>query len=207
MQARDETFQTSHDSMIHDFVLLCFLGGNDFLPRLPTIYIGEQGTRQTCGNISKGLSQIFSLYQESFVSLGGYITNNANINFSRLVKFISSMKEMEQHNFAYIMRTYFVHNIDEHRKKPVLPLPKKTFKAEIEYHRQKQRLPFYVRDKVGQYAQSLADAQAPKNKKYPQNVVEVKGTWKEDFYCAKFGIEKSQVGAFTKQLVLYVQTI
>ena len=49
------------------WLLVPHLPGNDFIPHLPTLDIGEGG-----------LDTLFQIYKEELPKLGGYITNQVN---------------------------------------------------------------------------------------------------------------------------------
>jgi 5'-3' exoribonuclease 2 len=61
------------ERVVDDFVLMCFFVGNDFLPHLPSLDIHEGA-----------LDTIFYLYKTFFPELGGYLSENLNINMRGL---------------------------------------------------------------------------------------------------------------------------
>ena len=65
-------FKYSLERIIDDFIFLCFFVGNDFIPNLPSLYIREGA-----------IDSILLLYKKLLPSLGGYLTQNGEINFSR----------------------------------------------------------------------------------------------------------------------------
>lgn len=73
--------------IIDDFIVMLFLCGNDFLPALPTLDIGEGA-----------LDYFFSFYKELLPSLNGYITNRAegSIDFIKLSHFLKALASLEQ---------------------------------------------------------------------------------------------------------------
>ncbi|ORM41410.1 5'-3' exoribonuclease 2 -like protein [Babesia sp. Xinjiang] len=73
---------------IDDLVLMCFFCGNDFLPHLPSISI-------TSGSID----QMILLYQTMLPDLGNYLTNEGEINFNELGKFVSYIAQIEDQVF------------------------------------------------------------------------------------------------------------
>lgn len=71
------SFDWDLERVIDDFVLLCFFAGNDFLPHLPALNI-RQG----------GIEVLMHLYQRLLPSLGGYLTENGELNLNRLELFL-----------------------------------------------------------------------------------------------------------------------
>lgn len=71
------------ERIVDDFVFLCFLVGNDFLPHLPSLSIREGA-----------LDAIIFIYKNLLPSLGGYLTNgkggllrsNVDVFFKELSK-------------------------------------------------------------------------------------------------------------------------
>lgn len=71
------------ERIVDDFVFLCFLVGNDFLPHLPSLAIREGA-----------LDAIIFMYKNLLPSLGGYLTNgkggllrsNVDVFFNELTK-------------------------------------------------------------------------------------------------------------------------
>jgi hypothetical protein len=56
-------FEWNLERIIDDWVMLNMLVGNDFIPHLPTLDIGESG-----------LNTLFKFYREELPHMGGYIT-------------------------------------------------------------------------------------------------------------------------------------
>lgn len=82
------SFGYSLERVIDDFVVLCFLVGNDFMPHLPTLDIGEGG-----------LDSLFALYRERLPSMGGYIVDNGGINSHRLEQIFVALGAEEESVF------------------------------------------------------------------------------------------------------------
>ncbi len=91
-------FSFDLERIIDDFVLMLFLCGNDFLPHIPTLDIGEGA-----------LQYFFGLYKQILPSLQGYITQTNEvidhgtdeqatdvIHFDRLEKFLTKIAELEE---------------------------------------------------------------------------------------------------------------
>eukprot|EP00659_Diplonema_papillatum_P016601 gene16601-25459_t len=65
------------DTVENDFVLMCFLNGNDFLPSVPTCAITE------------GVMDVFfEIYATEILSQGRYLTNGKLINWPELAEFL-----------------------------------------------------------------------------------------------------------------------
>ena len=76
------------ERVIDDFILLCMLVGNDFLPALPTLNIAEGA-----------LNTLFKVYHDTLPMLGGYITGDeggGTFNPERLEKIMSIMATFER---------------------------------------------------------------------------------------------------------------
>eukprot|EP01080_Neovahlkampfia_damariscottae_P009331 gene9331-1418_t len=73
---------------IDDFVFMCMLVGNDFLPRLPSLDIQE-------GSIDT----LISTYKMNFTKMGGYICDSGEIDLQRFDLFISKIGQMEEFIF------------------------------------------------------------------------------------------------------------
>ncbi|GIQ88087.1 5'-3' exoribonuclease, partial [Kipferlia bialata] len=61
------------ERIIDDFVFLCFLCGNDFLPHLPSLEINENA-----------IIRMMLVYKELLPTLDGYITDKGDFEFERL---------------------------------------------------------------------------------------------------------------------------
>lgn len=75
------------ERVIDDFILMLFLCGNDFLPMIPTLDIGEGA-----------LNYFFKIYKDCLSEMKGYITdsNNGEIDFERLKIFVKELSKFEK---------------------------------------------------------------------------------------------------------------
>jgi 5'-3' exoribonuclease 1 len=72
------------ERVVDDFVLFCMLTGNDFLPALPTVDIGEGS-----------LDAVFKLYKAMLPRLGGYLTHAGELHRGRLEAFLQALSADE----------------------------------------------------------------------------------------------------------------
>ncbi|EUD67918.1 protein Xni [Plasmodium inui San Antonio 1] len=73
---------------IDDFIFICFLCGNDFLPHLPSISIA-----------AGSIDQLVLLYQKVLPVLGDYLINEGKINLKPFSKYVSFIAEVERETF------------------------------------------------------------------------------------------------------------
>ncbi|CDR95062.1 XRN 5'-3' exonuclease protein, putative [Babesia bigemina] len=73
---------------IDDLVLMCFFCGNDFLPHLPSVSIP-----------GGSIDQMILLYQSVLPDLGDYLTNEGEINFPQVERFVSFIARVEDDVF------------------------------------------------------------------------------------------------------------
>lgn len=78
------TFKFNMDNLADDWVLLCFLIGNDFLPHLPNFHINT--------NI---LPILYDVYKRVLPKLDGYINEGGRLNFHRLDGFLNELKKFD----------------------------------------------------------------------------------------------------------------
>ena len=83
------------ERIIDDWITLSSLVGNDFLPHLPSLDIGEGG-----------LDTLFRLYKDCIMSgeLDGYITHHGTLNVTRLEVITRHMGELEEKVFEARLR-------------------------------------------------------------------------------------------------------
>lgn len=78
-------FEFEPERMLDDFVMLCFLIGNDFVPNLPGLDIA-----------SGDLNHLISLYLDALPSLGGYINIQGQPVMSRLEVIFKLLSQRDQ---------------------------------------------------------------------------------------------------------------
>ena len=89
----DESFLPSidRDMLIQDYIFLCFLVGNDFLPRLPALHIRHGA-----------IDYLLDLYKDILCDREEYLICGDEINVSFLKAFFKAMKPEEQRKIGDI---------------------------------------------------------------------------------------------------------
>ncbi|KAL7746676.1 5'-3' exoribonuclease 2 [Sorochytrium milnesiophthora] len=77
-------FKFDFERMIDDWVFLCFLVGNDFLPHLPCLKIREGA-----------IDLLTDLYRISSRKMGGYITDHGEVNLERFQYILTELGQHE----------------------------------------------------------------------------------------------------------------
>lgn len=75
----------------HDYILLCFFGGNDFLPHIPSTEIRFGG-----------IDKLLEIYWKHLDENNGYLTNNGNIVWESFKKFLNDVLVYEEDMIRYI---------------------------------------------------------------------------------------------------------
>lgn len=84
------TFDVDIERCIDDFVLLCFMIGNDFIPHIPSMDIGESG-----------LDTLIVFYKQYFARSQAHLTDGkGNIDFAMLAPLFSELGKLEDDVFA-----------------------------------------------------------------------------------------------------------
>jgi 5'-3' exoribonuclease 2 len=74
------------ERIIDDFIFLCFLVGNDFLPHIPALRITEGG-----------IDCLMILYMQTVPKAQDYLTNCGSINLPVLDVFLQMLGVVEEH--------------------------------------------------------------------------------------------------------------
>ncbi|CAN7986192.1 unnamed protein product [Ixodes hexagonus] len=82
-------FEFSLESIVDDWVLMCFLVGNDFLPHLPNLHIAHNA-----------LPTLYQAYIEVLPTLGGYINEQGTLNLERFEKFLKRLSQFDYEKFT-----------------------------------------------------------------------------------------------------------
>jgi 5'-3' exoribonuclease 2 len=85
-------FEFSHDfhskfdfeRMIDDWIFLIFFVGNDFLPHLPSMEIREGA-----------IDMLVDIYKRIFTQLGGYLTDEGNVDIERVKMILNEVGKVE----------------------------------------------------------------------------------------------------------------
>ncbi len=83
-QSDDLGFDYDLERTIDDWVFLCYLVGNDFLPHIPTMNIAEGA-----------LDKLFEMYKKLLPAMGGYITYRGDLNLSRFQIILTEVGKQE----------------------------------------------------------------------------------------------------------------
>ena len=84
----DLPFPFDFERVVDDFVFMCFFVGNDFLPHLPSLHIREGA-----------IDQMMVIYKNLLPSLGGYLTKDGQIDFSKVDVMLSDIAKIEEEFF------------------------------------------------------------------------------------------------------------
>uniref|UniRef100_A0A0K0DTB2 5'-3' exoribonuclease n=1 Tax=Strongyloides stercoralis TaxID=6248 RepID=A0A0K0DTB2_STRER len=84
----DINFKFDLERAIDDWVFLCFLVGNDFLPHLPSLEIRENA-----------ICRLVRLYKQMASECGGYLTDNGEVNMQRMSMILAELGDAEDEIF------------------------------------------------------------------------------------------------------------
>ncbi|KAL6870933.1 hypothetical protein ACP4OV_014781 [Aristida adscensionis] len=93
----DPVIKTDIERLVDDFIFICFLTGNDFIPHIPSLEIYENA-----------VDLLIEVYRTTFNKMGGYIVNTekvkdkhaAYLKVSRLEKFFHELSLCEEKIFV-----------------------------------------------------------------------------------------------------------
>eukprot|EP00494_Astrolonche_serrata_P033888 UN34157 len=92
------------ERVLDDFVFLCFFVGNDFLPHLPSLEIGEGG-----------IDNLLTTYKQFLPRMGGYVTDGSGrVNLRRCDMMLGELGKIEDDVFRQRKKT---HDILSKRRK------------------------------------------------------------------------------------------
>lgn len=77
------------DNIVDDWILMCYLVGNDFIPNLPNFHIN-----------TNALPILYGAYKKVLPQLGGYINNGGQLHLLRLEKFLAELGEVDKEMFG-----------------------------------------------------------------------------------------------------------
>jgi len=77
-------FEFDLERVIDDYVFMCFFCGNDFIPHMPTLDIKEGA-----------ITTLYEVYKLVLPTLGGYLTQDGQIDWSRAEIFVKRLGERE----------------------------------------------------------------------------------------------------------------
>jgi 5'-3' exoribonuclease 2 len=77
-------FKWDLERALDDYVFLCFFVGNDFLPHMPTLEIREGA-----------IDLLTELWKKSLPQMGGFITHDGEVDFSRAEAVLSELGDLE----------------------------------------------------------------------------------------------------------------
>jgi len=84
------------ERVLDDFVFLCFFVGNDFLPHLPSLEIGEGG-----------IDNLITSYKEFLPRMGGYMTDGSGrVNLRRAELMLQELGRIEDGTFRQRKKTH-----------------------------------------------------------------------------------------------------
>lgn len=122
----NNSFSLSKKNILYDYIFICFLLGNDFLPHFPSLNIRTYG-----------ISTLLSAYYNTLGINRNYIINNGTIEWGKFKKLIKWIKENESENLLieyeirdkFEKRKYETKTIED--KLNIMPIKKRDIEKEI----------------------------------------------------------------------------
>ncbi|CAN8071157.1 unnamed protein product [Agarophyton chilense] len=93
-KAKNPGFRYDSRRIVDDFVFMCMLVGNDFLPNIPHLDIAEGA-----------INLMFRIYKHMLPSWGGYLTQSHRLHPDRLESFIEKVAHSEMQYFEHRSET------------------------------------------------------------------------------------------------------
>lgn len=189
LQVKNLPFPFDKERVIDDWVLLCFLVGNDFLPHLPSLSISERAVERLMG-----------VYRETLRQNKGYLTKKGYVALKRLEVILKELAKSEEHIFK-----------QRHRNE-VMSKARTKERAEMKAEVDKEEGQAFSTDEVladVKYDELLPprgvkralDIDSSDNEEDSDDEVRLwEGGWKDRYYVSKFDVSPENV-AFRQKLV------
>lgn len=87
------SFKLDLESIIDDWILICFLIGNDFIPHTPHLHIHKGA-----------LPKIMEVYQSTLTKLDGYLNENGVLNLKRFKLFAKNLAQVDLENYKMLVK-------------------------------------------------------------------------------------------------------
>ncbi|KAJ5725487.1 5'-3' exoribonuclease 2 [Penicillium malachiteum] len=79
-----QPFPFDLERALDDWVFMCFFVGNDFLPHLPALDVRENG-----------IDTLIAIWRDSLPAMGGYLTQDGQVNFARAQMILQGVAKQE----------------------------------------------------------------------------------------------------------------
>lgn len=86
-------FKFDLEAIIDDWILICFLIGNDFIPHIPHFHIHKNA-----------LPKIFEIYQATLTKLDGYMNEKGILNLKRFKIFCEALAVADFENYQHLLK-------------------------------------------------------------------------------------------------------
>lgn len=167
-------FKYNLENVIDDFVFLCFLVGNDFLPHLPGFNI-RQG----------GIDIILGFYREKLGLMGGYLTREGEIDLALLQDFL---KDISRSEYALLQKVEETQNRAASR--PRFGKQDRDFPLPDDPELRFKELLTREEEKLNELEGGECIFDQPEN-------------YKENYYIRKFGVEAEDYECFVTNIRKY----